>query len=186
MIIPIIAVVLCVLLFAIEKMTPWRRKFKTAKDWDKASLQAIRLASAIVPMGVAVGFTSIGRIQTGRGIIASSGICLAFIGVAIRWRAIHTLKNFFTLNVTILDDHKIVKNGLYRNIRHPSYTGLLLRYLGVGLACANWLSLIIIFLPMLAAILYRIKVEEGALREAFGSEYIEYAGSAKRLIPKVY
>jgi protein-S-isoprenylcysteine O-methyltransferase Ste14 len=79
-----------------------------------------------------------------------------------------------------------VKNGLYRNIRHPSYTGFLLRYLGGGLAFANWLSLIIIFLPMLAAILYRIKVEEGALIEAFGSEYIDYASSAKRLIPKVY
>jgi protein-S-isoprenylcysteine O-methyltransferase len=186
MIVPILATVLCGLLFVIEKVTPWRRKFKTAKDWDKGSSKAIKLASAIVPIGIAIGFTSVGRVQTGRGIIATSGICLAFIGVTIRWRAIHTLKNYFTLNVTILDDHQIVKSGLYRNIRHPSYTGFLLRYLGGGLAFANWLSLIIIFLPMLAAILYRIMVEESALIEAFGSEYIDYASRTKRLVPKVY
>jgi protein-S-isoprenylcysteine O-methyltransferase Ste14 len=186
MTIPLLATMLCALLFLIEKMMPKRRKSKSARDWDKASSAVIRLASAIVPVGVLIGFTDIGRVQTWRGLIAASGVLLALVGVVIRWRAILTLKKYFTLNVTILDDHRIVKNGLYKNIRHPSYTGFLLRYLGGGLAFANWLSLIIIFLPMCAAILYRIHVEEGALTEAFGSEYMDYAKGTNRLIPKVY
>ena len=186
MIIPLLATLLCALLFLIEKMMPWRRKSKSARDRDKASLTVIRLASAIVPAGVLIGFTNIGRVQMWNVLIAATGALLALVGAVIRWRAIVTLKKYFTLNVTILDGHRIVKNGLYKNIRHPSYTGFLLRYLGGGLAFANWLSLAIIFLPMCAAILYRIHVEEGALSEAFGSEYRDYVRDTNRLIPKVY
>jgi protein-S-isoprenylcysteine O-methyltransferase Ste14 len=56
----------------------------------------------------------------------------------------------------------------------------------LGLALSNWLSVVIIFAPILAASLYRIRIEEQALLEHFGDEYFEYAQSTKRLIPKVY
>jgi protein-S-isoprenylcysteine O-methyltransferase len=71
-------------------------------------------------------------------------------------------------------------------MRHPAYTGLLLRYLGFGLALANWLSLALIFLPMLCTTLYRIRVEEEALVAHFGEEYAAYARETKRLVPGVY
>ncbi len=54
------------------------------------------------------------------------------------------------------------------------------------MAYSNWLSIVIIFVPDLAASLYRISIEEDALLENFGNEYFEYAKSTKRLIPKVY
>jgi len=107
-------------------------------------------------------------------------------GTAVRWAAIFTLKSYFTVNVSILEGQRIVRHGVYRVIRHPSYTGLLLRYLGFGLAFANWLSAALIFLPLCAATLYRIRVEEVALRERFGEEYLSYARATKRLIPGVY
>jgi protein-S-isoprenylcysteine O-methyltransferase Ste14 len=44
----------------------------------------------------------------------------------------------------------------------------------------------IIFIPILIALLYRIKVEESALIQAFGDEYREYAWTTKRLVPKIY
>jgi protein-S-isoprenylcysteine O-methyltransferase Ste14 len=75
---------------------------------------------------------------------------------------------------------------LYKHLRHPSYAGCLLGDLGLGLALSNWLSVVIIFAPILAATLYRIRVEEQALLESFGDEYFEYAQGTKRLIPKVY
>ena len=79
-----------------------------------------------------------------------------------------------------------MRRGVYRFIRHPSYTGLLLRYLGFGLAFANWLSAALIFLPLLGATVYRIRVEEAALRERFGDEFLSYSRATKRLIPGVY
>jgi protein-S-isoprenylcysteine O-methyltransferase Ste14 len=37
-----------------------------------------------------------------------------------------------------------------------------------------------------ASVMYRIHVEEKALRSAFGAEYDEYAKTTKRLVPGVY
>jgi protein-S-isoprenylcysteine O-methyltransferase Ste14 len=71
-------------------------------------------------------------------------------------------------------------------VRHPSYAGLLLRYLGLGMALANWLSAALVFLPLLCATVYRIRVEERALREHFGEEHAAYAGVTKRLVPWIY
>ncbi len=55
-------------------------------------------------------------------------------------------------------------------VRHPSYSGLLLVFLAVGLWTRNWLSLAIFMVPPMLALLYRMVVEEWALREAFGTE----------------
>ena len=71
-------------------------------------------------------------------------------------------------------------------MRHPSYTGLTLVLLSIGLATRNWVALAIIFLPSVVALLYRIHVEEAALCDAFGPEYREYQASTKRLLPGVY
>ena len=108
------------------------------------------------------------------------------LGTTLRWMAILTLRNYFTMNVTIFEDHQIVKHGLYKYLRHPSYSGLLVRYLGLGLAFGNWLSVLCLFVPLIGAVLYRIHVEEMALNQALGSQYAEYSRTTMRLIPKVY
>ena len=78
------------------------------------------------------------------------------------------------------------KTGLFRMVRHPSYSGLLLVFLAVGLWRRNWVSLAIFVVPPMLALLYRMNVEERALREAFGTEYEEYSQETKRLIPGIY
>ena len=107
-------------------------------------------------------------------------------GICLRWVAIYTLGKFFTRKVTILNDHRVVQSGLYKYLRHPSYSGFLLGNLGLGFAFSNWISLIVIFVPTFAAALYRIHVEEKALSQALGSEYIDYCRATYRLIPKLY
>jgi protein-S-isoprenylcysteine O-methyltransferase Ste14 len=57
---------------------------------------------------------------------------------------------------------------------------------GLGLAFSNWLSILIIFAPTLAAAFYRMHVEEKALVQAFGNDYLDYVKNTNRLIPKVY
>jgi len=104
----------------------------------------------------------------------------------IRWMAILTLKKYFTVNVSILKDHRIIDKGVYKFIRHPAYAGSLLSFLGLGLSFSNWLSTLVIFIPILIAFIYRIRVEEKALIQAFGDEYLNYSKTTKRLIPKLY
>ncbi|MHB1897460.1 MAG: methyltransferase family protein [Metallibacterium sp.] len=66
------------------------------------------------------------------------------LGIALRATAIAQLGRFRTPNVAVLADHRIVERGLYRHIRHPSYLGALLVFLGFSLALVNWLSLVVI------------------------------------------
>ncbi len=115
-------------------------------------------------------------------------IALAFvvIGIIVRGIAIATLWRFFTYSVSIREGHELVDRGVYRFIRHPSYTGILLALIGVGFARRNWLDVAIIAAGAFAAFSYRIAVEERALTEHFGDRYRDYMRRTKRLIPGIY
>jgi len=115
-------------------------------------------------------------------------VCLGLlmVGLVIRWSAIYTLGKSFSANVAIHSTQKLNQSGLFRVVRHPSYTGLLLIFLAMGLDTHNWLGLGLIVLLPAAALLYRIHVEEAALAGAFGAEYVAYSRRVKRLIPGIY
>ena len=115
-----------------------------------------------------------------------AAIVVVMAGIAIRWTAILSLGNAFSSNVAIRHTQTIYRNGLYRFVRHPSYTGMLMVFLAVGLQERNWIAFIAVMAPTTAAVLYRIHVEEAALNEAFGTEYAAYSEQTKRLIPGIY
>lgn len=115
-----------------------------------------------------------------------SGLLLIVIGMIIRYTALRTLGRFFTVNLSIHENHKLVDHGLYKYIRHPSYSGSLLSFLGFSLSLSNWLSMIIIFVPVFISFLCRIRVEESLLLEQFGLKYEDYIKKTKRLIPLIY
>jgi len=62
----------------------------------------------------------------------------------------------------------------------------LILYLGLGLGIGNWLSILIISVPVFAAFRWRMGIEEVALLEALGEPYRSYMKRTKRLIPMVY
>jgi protein-S-isoprenylcysteine O-methyltransferase len=114
------------------------------------------------------------------------GIVLTLGGLAIRWYSIIYLGRYFTVNVAIATDHKLIDTGPYRAVRHPSYTGALLAFLGLAICMQNWASLLILMTGATAAFLYRIRVEERALTGAFGDRYRQYQQRTARLIPGMY
>lgn len=113
------------------------------------------------------------------------GVVIIISGVTIRWISIIQLSTAFTVNVTIANNHKLKTDGIYKYTRHPSYLGLLLIMFGFSVSMNSFISILIITIPMLFAILYRIKVEEEILQEEFRSDYVEYKNRTKKLIPKV-
>jgi protein-S-isoprenylcysteine O-methyltransferase Ste14 len=115
-----------------------------------------------------------------------AAIVVLVAGLAIRWTAILSLGKAFSANVAIRGSQTIYRSGLYRLVRHPSYSGLVLIFLAVALHERNWLAAAVVMAPTTAALLYRIHVEEVALTEAFGAEYVEYCTTTKRLIPGIY
>ena len=152
---------------------------------DRGSLKTLwRTIIASVTIGIFSGFQNIGRINS--HLFYWLGIICIIVGLVIRWTAILQLKQMFTVDVAIGSQQRIIKNGIYNYIRHPAYAGSLLSFLGLGIAFSNILSIAIIFIPVCIAFLHRIKIEEKALVEAFGDEYLQYCRMTKRLIPKIY
>jgi protein-S-isoprenylcysteine O-methyltransferase len=114
------------------------------------------------------------------------GACIIILGIIIRLTAIATLKKYFTINVVIQDDHKLITTGLYKTIRHPAYAGGILSFIGCGLSYGNILSFVIIVFPYLLFILQRIKVEEVLLTDKFGEQYIDLKKHTKKIIPYIF
>jgi protein-S-isoprenylcysteine O-methyltransferase len=124
--------------------------------------------------------------QSSAAVAAAFGAVLFFAGLAIRWYAIIYLGRFFTVNVAIASDHKLIEGGPYRHVRHPAYSGALLAFLGLGLCIGNWMSIAAVVVPVVAVFLWRIHVEEAALLLGLGNQYRSYMSRTKRLLPGVY
>jgi protein-S-isoprenylcysteine O-methyltransferase len=114
------------------------------------------------------------------------GLLLFVGGVVLRWYAIVCLGRFFTVDVSIAEQHRVVDTGPYRFIRHPSYTGALVAFLGFGFCLGNYMSILWVMVPITLAFLWRIHVEERALLDALGDDYRQYMRRTRRLLPFVY
>jgi len=114
------------------------------------------------------------------------GIALILVGVAFRWYSIHVLGKYFSVQLGVQAGQTVVRDGPYRWIRHPSYTGSLITMLGFGLVFTNWLCLVGVPLIVLIGYSYRANVEERMLVNAMGDPYREYIKNTKRFIPFVY
>lgn len=139
-----------------------------------------------IAVGVFWSFQTLGFIKSARLSIVWFGLILMILGLIIRWISIYTLGKYFTTDVVIFKNHKIIKKGLYKSIRHPAYAGSLISFFGLGWALGNSVSFIIIFFPILFAFIRRINTEEKALVSSFGEEYADYMRETKRLIPRIY
>jgi protein-S-isoprenylcysteine O-methyltransferase Ste14 len=114
------------------------------------------------------------------------GLVLMAAGLVIRQWAILTLGRYFTVDVRIHPNQTVVDRGPYRWVRHPSYTGLVLFFVGLGLALGNWASLVVLAALPAAGLLVRIRAEERALFTSLGDDYRRYAADRRRLFPGVW
>ena len=156
-------------------------------DRDRFSLRIIWLTIIIsIFLGIYLSRVQLGRLPIPANYLYMIGICCIVIGLMIRWIAILRLNKSFRVKVTVTEEQKLVTSGIYKFIRHPSYSGSLLSFLGFAMVFNNWITFIVIFLPILLAFLYRISVEERVLQEEFEQQYQEYCRKSKRLIPGIY
>jgi protein-S-isoprenylcysteine O-methyltransferase Ste14 len=114
------------------------------------------------------------------------GLIIVIAGIIIRWVAIIQLGSSFTVDVAINFTSNLKTDGIYKKVRHPSYSGLLMVILGFACTMNNVYSFLVLVIPVLLAILYRIRVEEQLLRNEFGDSYSRYSSNTKKLIPGIY
>ena len=161
------------------------RRGGTVKDRGSLPLLLAAIFGSIWA-AFAYGNTHAHTMPGGAHYLTVAAMMLMLVGIAIRWTAIFTLGLSFSTNVAIHQTQTLRTNGLFRWVRHPSYTGMLLTFAAIGVYERNWISLTIMLAVPMAALIYRIRVEEQALREAFGDEYTKYSRMTSRLVPGIY
>jgi protein-S-isoprenylcysteine O-methyltransferase Ste14 len=119
------------------------------------------------------------------------GVPLLFLGIALRILALMRLVKLGMGSILkvkrlqIVEGHRLVTDGYYRYIRHPSYLGGIGFVFGLAITLSSLDGLVFMILSMVFLLL-RIEIEENMLVEAFGEEYREYQRNTKKLIPSIY
>jgi protein-S-isoprenylcysteine O-methyltransferase Ste14 len=154
---------------------------------DHGSVYAV---VAGVAAGLLVAVWSAVEITTttipGRWVPFLVGLVLMWLGVAVRQWAVWTLGRFFTVVVRVSEGQTVVDRGPYRWVSHPSYAGLLLTLVGLGVALGSWLSVLALAMLPSVGLVIRIHVEERALMAGLGEPYRDYAQRHSRLVPGVW
>ena len=155
-------------------------------NYDKGTLKKIWITIIIsIVASIYVSSSSFGEITFWK-YLSLLGLIIIIFGLVIRWNAIITLREYFTVDVNVTKNQKVVNRGIYKIIRHPSYLGALVSFLGLSIVFSNIFAIIIINVPIILVFLHRIKIEEGVLIQNLGQEYVDYSKSTKRLLPKLY
>ncbi|KAK7018568.1 hypothetical protein R3P38DRAFT_3559107 [Favolaschia claudopus] len=134
------------------------------------------------------------------------GSFLIVSGTLLRLQCYHTLGKHLTFETGILKNHKLVTIGPYQIVRHPSYSGAWIAYLGLMLyyygtsgtwvmECVmkrsmlgrvlGWLYAMVMFLVVIG-LTWRIPKEDEALKEEFGKDWEEWAAQRNALVSWLY
>jgi protein-S-isoprenylcysteine O-methyltransferase len=155
-------------------------------DADGRSLRKIWVTIvAAVSLGILAAY-QLPQARFGGLVLPWIGALVFAAGLALRWYAIVYLGRYFTVNIAIHSRHEVIDTGPYARIRHPSYAGALLAFLGLGLTLGNLVSLVVVVVPIFWAFARRMRREELALSNALGTPYTRYMWRTKRLVPFVY
>jgi protein-S-isoprenylcysteine O-methyltransferase Ste14 len=104
------------------------------------------------------------------------------LGFAV-WARRHLGRNW-SAQVTVKEEHALIRTGPYQHLRHPIYTGILLAFLGMGIAIGEWRGLVA-FVFAAVSFAMKARVEEEQMGMIF-PEYSQYRRESAALIPYVY
>jgi len=157
-----------------------------AKSAESAGSRGIHvfLANAALLLEV-VPLRVLGRFVPLSTAIMITGLAIEAIGLALAILARRHLGCYWSGEISIKVDHRLIRNGPYRMLRHPIYTGLLTMYAGTALVTGTWLA---VGGFGLAALAYarKVRLEEENLNVAFGAEYEAYRRESWALVPGLF
>jgi len=112
------------------------------------------------------------------------GVVITALGMAISiWARLSLGSNWSGL-VTLKDDHELIRKGLYRRIRHPIYTGILVGVIGTGMIHGQLRGLLC-FVILYLTFYFKAKREESFLLQEFGPNFTEHQSHTGMFWPKL-
>ena len=112
-------------------------------------------------------------------------VCLA-VGLWLFARSHADLGTNWSITLEVREKHQLVTQGIYRTLRHPMYSALLLYSLGQALVVPNWIAGPSYGVAMALLFAFRLGPEERMMLEEFGVDYEAYMRRTKRLVPGIW
>lgn len=113
----------------------------------------------------------------------AAGWACALASFGVRRAAISALGKFWSLHVEIREEHRFVRSGPFRWMRHPTYFSMVLELASAALLLNAPITAAVCLVFFVPALRQRLKLEERALVEKFGSAYAQYQRSTPALFP---
>ena len=165
------------------------RRVKVIKS-HKTPLEAVLLILAwvgfFVPLiWIASPAFSFAEYPLRSGPLFLGAVCFA-IGLWLFYRSHADLGTNWSITLEVREQHRLITQGVYRRVRHPMYSALVLYSVGQALVIPNWVagpSNLIAFAVLFAL---RVRAEERMMVEQFSDEYAAYTARTKRLVPGVW
>jgi len=114
------------------------------------------------------------------------GFSLFIIGLVLQGIAEATLGKYYLPSIGTVEGQKIIKNGIYKYIRHPGYFGEIIIFFGLGFVTYSLLGILGAFIVSLMIYFGEVIPEEKYMLEKFGKEYEEYMKETFRFIPYIF
>ena len=164
-----------------------RKSAKRADSQDRGSIRFIMTVQWIAlliayPIAFVRAWSFPERAQLPLFIV---GVLMLISGSLLRRYCWRTLGKYFTGDVQAQRDQPVIRSGPYRWVRHPSYTGGMMMFIGLGLTLGSWVSVELLTIATIVAYGYRVAVEERVLLDTIGEPYGSYMKERKRFIPYI-
>jgi protein-S-isoprenylcysteine O-methyltransferase Ste14 len=114
------------------------------------------------------------------------GVLCLVIGLWLFYRSHADLGANWSITLEVREQHQLITHGVYRRIRHPMYSALVLYAVGQTLVIPNWVAGPANLIALAILLALRVPAEERMMLEGFGGEYAAYSARTKRLIPGVW
>ena len=119
------------------------------------------------------------------GPLVAGVACLA-IALWLFYRSHADLGTNWSVTLELRQEHRLITQGVYRTIRHPMYTALLLYAAGQALVIPNWVAGFANMIALALLVPLRLGAEEKMMAGQFGADYAAYSARTKRLVPGVW
>jgi protein-S-isoprenylcysteine O-methyltransferase Ste14 len=116
--------------------------------------------------------------------VGGIGLCVVGLGFSI-W-ARRFLGSNWSGNITLKENHELIRTGPYRFVRHPIYTGIILALVGTAVALDLTTSQVFFFSFLTIGLKVKSLGEEKIMQRHFGQAYMDYMSQVKALIPFVW
>jgi len=115
------------------------------------------------------------------------GFFILILGIILRCWAMKALGIYFSYILkTERHGQRVMDYGVYKYIRHPSYSGIFLIIISFPIIHASLVGFLIVIFFTSSCIIRRISREEKMMIDAFDELYEAYRRKTKKLIPFIY